>query len=137
MKTFHLKLIAPDGVKYEADATAVVLPTPDGAIEVLPGHMPLVTLLSAGEILIKNNTEIHYLATEGGVAEITGSLVKILADTAEDAANLDEMKIAQAKRAAEERLANAKDNVDFTEAAALIEKQITMAKIATKHKHRR
>ena len=56
MSKFKLKLIAPDGVKYEAEATAVILPTSDGEIEILPGHMPLVSLLAPGEMIIKNGS---------------------------------------------------------------------------------
>jgi len=52
MSKFKLKLIAPDVVKYEAEATAVILPTSDGEIEILPGHMPLVSLLAPGEMII-------------------------------------------------------------------------------------
>lgn len=135
-QSFLLKLIAPDGIKYESEATAVKLPTPDGEIEILPNHMPLVSLLSAGEITIIDNDKIKLLATEGGIVEISNNLVKILADTAEEAADLDEMKIEQAKKAAKERLENAKDEVEFTEAATMLEKQIMMARIAAKRKHR-
>lgn len=134
--TFKLKLIAPDGVKYKSDATAVKLPTPDGEIEILPNHMPLVSLLSAGEIAIINDDNIKLMATEGGVVEIANNLVKILADTAAEADDLDEMKILEAKKAAEERLANAKDEVEFTEAAAQLEKQIMMAKISSRRKRK-
>jgi len=131
---FILKLIAPDGVKYEAEAEAVILPTPQGQIEILPNHMPLVSLLSAGEIVIKNGPDEHFLATEGGIVEIANNLVKILADTANEASTLDELKIAEAKKAAGERLANAKDEVEFADAAAHLEKQITMMKLAEKRK---
>lgn len=134
MNKFTLKLIAPDGVKYEAEASAVKLPTPDGEIEVLPNHMPLVSLLSAGEITIINDNTSKLIATEGGVVEIANNLVKILADTAQEANDLDEMKILEAKKAAQERLANAKDDIEFTEAAAQLEKQIMMAKIASRRK---
>jgi len=134
---FLLKLIAPDGVKYASEATAVKLPTPEGMIEILPGHMPLVSLLSAGEIIIRDNETEKFLATEGGVVEVQDNLVKILADTAEEAHNLDELKIATAKRAAEERLSNAKDEVDFAEATAMLEKQIQLSKIASRRKRRK
>ena len=134
-KSFSLKLIAPDGVKYESSATAVFLPTPDGTIEILPDHMPLVALLAPGEISIHDNTETKSLVTEGGIVEIGNNLVKILADTAEEAHNLDEMKILEAKKAAEERLANAKDNVEYTDAAAHLEKQLAKLRIITKRRH--
>lgn len=137
MSKFTLKLIAPDGVKYEAEANAVILPTPEGEIEILPGHMPLIVLLSPGELIIKIGNGDKYLATEGGIAEITPEQVKILADTAEEAHNLDELKIAEAKKTAEERLANAKDQVDFTEAQVALEKQLAKIRFINKRKRKR
>lgn len=135
MKTFTLKLIAPDGVKYESEASAVFLPTIDGIIEVLPDHMPLVALLSPGEIRIKNNSEEKILVTDGGLVEIANNLVKVLADAAESAHNLDEFQILEAKKAAEERLSNARDEVEFADAAAHLEKQLSKLKYIKRRKH--
>lgn len=133
---FTLKLIAPDGVKYEEEAEEVTLPTADGQITILPNHMPLITLLKPGEIIIKDGSKIHELATEGGIAEISDNLVKILADTAEEAGNLDELKIVEAKKAAENRLAEAKDEVEFADAAAALEKQLAKLNFLTKRKRK-
>ena len=134
MSNFKLKLIAPDGVKYEETASEITLPTRDGQITILPGHMPLITLLRPGEIIIKDGAKTHELATEGGVAEISQGLVKILADTAEDASNLNELKIIEAKKAAEHRLAQAKDSVEFADASAALEKQLAKLNFLTKRK---
>jgi len=131
---FKLRLIAPDGVKYEETASQITLPTRDGQITVLPGHEPLITLLKPGEIIIKEGSRVHELATEGGVVEITQTEVKILADTAEDVHNLDELKIVEAKKAAEKRLSTAKDDVEFADAAAALEKQIAKLNFLTKRK---
>ena len=136
MKTFNLKLISPTGIKYEAEANSVFLPTPDGEIEILPDHMPLVALLSPGEILIKLDGKTEHLATDGGLVEINNNTVKIIADAAESAENLDEFKIMEAKKLAEERLANAKDNVEYADAAAHLEKQLSRLRIVTKHKRK-
>ena len=136
MSNFKVKLVAPDGVKYEFEASMISLPTLDGQISVLPHHAPLVTIISPGEIIIKNNTAEKYLATEGGIAEITGEMVKILADTADEAQNLDELKILEAQKKAQERLANAKDNVEFADAKNAIEKQLAKLSFLKKRKHK-
>jgi F-type H+-transporting ATPase subunit epsilon len=133
---FLLKLIAPDGVKYEEEADEVILPTADGQIAVLANHEPLISLLKPGEIIIKNGAKNHELATEGGLVEISQTLVKILANTAEDADSLDELKIIEAKKAAERRIAEAKDDVEFADAAAHLEKQLAKLNFLTKRKKR-
>jgi F-type H+-transporting ATPase subunit epsilon len=134
--SFTLKLIAPDGIKYESEATEITLPTVDGEITVLPNHMPLITLLKPGEIIIKNSSKTIELATEGGIAEITSKLVKVMADTAEEASDLDELKIAEAKKAAEKRLLEAKSEVDFAEASVAIEKQLAKLNFLQKRKRK-
>lgn len=133
-ENFSLRLISPSGVVYDEEATEITLPTASGQIGVLANHEPLITLLKPGEIIIKNRDKTHELATEGGVVEIANNVVKILADTAEDAHNLDELKILEAKKAAEERLKNAADDVEFADAAAHLEKQLAMLKLAEKRK---
>lgn len=136
MNKFKLKIIAPDGIKYEEEATEINLPTVDGHIAVLPNHMPLITLLKSGEIVIKDGNTTHNLATDGGIVEISNNIVKILADTAEDVGSLDELKISEAKKIAEQRLANAKDGVEFAEASAMLEKQITKLNLLAKRKRK-
>lgn len=131
---FELRLIAPDGVKYEEEAEEVILPTQDGQIAVLANHEPLITLLKPGEIIIKSDNKEHYLATEGGIVEISQNLVKIMADTAEDAQSLDELKIIEAKKAAEKRITEAKDEVEFADAAAALEKQLAKLSFLEKRK---
>lgn len=134
MNTFKLKLIAPDGVKYEHEASEVLLPTPDGQIGILANHEPLISLLAPGEITIKYDSKEHYLATEGGIVEIAGNLVKILADTAEDVDSMDALKIEEAKKAAETRLAEAKDDVEYADAYAQLEKQLAKMNILKRRK---
>jgi len=136
MPTFLLKLIAPDGVKYEAEAEEITLPTADGQITVLANHMPLIALLKPGEIIIKNGSRTEELATEGGVVEVSAKEVKVLADTAEEASSLNELKIVEAKKAAEARLAQAKDDVEFADAAAALEKQLAKLSILEKRKRK-
>jgi len=132
--TFTLKLIAPDGVKYEETATEVTLPTDFGQITILPNHMPLISLLKPGEISIKNGAKETHLATEGGIIEVADNVVKILADTAENAESLDELKIVEAKKAAETRLINARDNVEFADATAALEKQLAKLQFINRRK---
>lgn len=134
MNSFKLKLIAPDGVKYEHEAVEATLPTPQGQITVLPNHMPLISLLSPGEIVLKINGTDHVLATEGGIVEIANNEVKILADTAEDVDSLDQLKIEEAKKEAEAVLAQARNDVEYADALAILEKQIAKINVLKRRK---
>ena len=132
--TFNLKLIAPDGVKYEVDASEATLPTPEGQITILPNHMPVISLLAPGEILLKIDGKNHVLATEGGIIEIANNTVKVLADTAEDIDSLDQLKIEDAKKQAQHLLSNAKNDVEYADAIAHLEKQIAKLSILKRRK---
>lgn len=134
MKQFNLKLISPEGTKYDQEVAEVTLPTPDGQITILPNHTSLISLISAGEILLKIDGKEDILVTEGGIVEVANNSVKILADTAEDVDSLDQMKIEEAKKEAEQMLASAKDDVSYTNAVAQLEKQLAKLNVLKKRK---
>ncbi len=72
----ELKIYTLDGTKFEGQVSQVSLPTSDGEITVLPEHIPLITILKKGTVKTdKENIEI-----EGGVAEIDGEKVVVLAN---------------------------------------------------------
>jgi len=131
---FKLKLISPEGVKYEADAREASFPTPDGQISILPNHMPLISILAPGEILLNIDGKEHILVTEGGIIEIINNTVKVLADTAEEIASLDQLKIEEAKKEAERMLATAKDDVEYADARAHLERQLAKLSILKRRK---
>lgn len=133
-KTFQLKLVSPDGVKYDESATEVLLPTPNGQIAILADHASLVTALKPGEIIIKNGSKEDYLSTDGGIVEVHNNLVKVLADTAERAENLDEMAIVEAQKKAKERMDQAKNDVEFADAYSHMEKQLARLSFIKKRK---
>ncbi len=137
MSNFTLKLITPVGVTYEGNVVEASIPTPNGQISILTGHMPLMTLVSPGEIKLKTGNKEHYLATEGGVAYIANNLLKILADTAELADSLDEVKIQEAKERAQKILANITDEVEFANMEAHLEKQLAKLSFLKRRKHKR
>jgi len=134
MKSFNLKLVSPTGVKHNEEVEEVTLPTPNGQITVLADHTPLISLISPGEIILRLKGKEHLLATEGGIAEIKNNTIKILADTAEDIDSLDHLKIEEAKKQAEHLLANAKDDIEYADALAHLEKQLAKLNILKRRK---
>lgn len=136
MTNFNLKLITPEGEGYEGEITEASIPTPDGQISILANHMPLITLVSPGEIKLKTSSKEHYLATEGGVAYVAKGLLKILADTAESADSLDEVKIMEAKANAEKLLANITDEQEFATVQATLEKQLAKLSFIKRRKRK-
>ena len=125
----RFSLITPDRVLYEGDAESVSLPTPQGEITVLPHHIPLISIVVPGSILVRGKGEEHVFAVSRGVVEIDGQSLRILADTADRADELQEEAIEKAKQEAARLQEEKRDDVEgFAEASAIMEREL--AKLA-------
>lgn len=128
-KTITFQIVTPERVVFEAQILQVSIPTENGEITVLPEHLPLVSILKPGVLELKlENNETEVLAVSGGFLEIVKDKVVILADTAEMAHDLNEEKIEEARKAAENIKIEATDDKDFANALGLIEKQLARSK---------
>lgn len=130
-----LELITLDGVKLNQEVYEVLLPTADGEIGVLPGHQPLVTLAVPGVISVRrqksdSDTQMDVFATNGGVVEISPTLVRVLVDEADAAEEIHESEAKAALERAEKMKKEAKDQVDINEAQALINRHTVRLKVA-------
>lgn len=87
----RLKLIVvtPQKQVAEAEADEVQLPGELGYLGILPGHTPLVTLLKAGVLSYRSGGTLHALALSSGFAEVSDDAVSVLADLAEEPADVD------------------------------------------------
>ncbi len=101
-KTIQLKIATPEKLIYEAVVDHVSLPTVDGEITILPGHVSLITRISRGEIIAGEKNEKVPFVIVGGFAEINGESVIVLADYAEDLREMTESHIETARARAEE-----------------------------------
>jgi F-type H+-transporting ATPase subunit epsilon len=134
------ELITPAGLVFSAQVFKVLLPTAQGQIGVLPHHRPLVTLVVPGVITIarhKDSSDEEYIATSGGFAQIHGSRVRLLADHAERAEDIDELAAQEALHRAQDLRKNAKDQVSLADALSLIEQNTARLKVAELRRRRR
>ena len=135
----RLKVITPEKVVLDEEVSQVTLPTTEGEITVLPGHIPLVTLLGKGDIVGIKDTEAIPLAIVGGFVRITDNEVAIMADFAEHVSVLTDEEIEKAKaRAAElQKQFDNKEIVDFEHYEAELARSLTRANIGDKWKVRK
>lgn len=130
-----LQLVTLDGIKFEADAYSIVLPTAAGEITVLPSHEPLLSQVVPGVITIrkdKHDPDYHleHFATYGGVVEVRRESVRVLVD---EATSGDEVNEAEAQKAHDAAIAlrkEAKEQVDLDKAQALVDRQAVRLKVA-------
>jgi F-type H+-transporting ATPase subunit epsilon len=103
--TLQLQIVTPDSQAYSDQVEMVTLPGAEGEMGVYPHHVPLMTQLVPGEIVVRKDGQDFYLAVGEGFVEITGDHVAVLTDMAIAANDIDEAKAEEARRRAEARLA--------------------------------
>lgn len=133
----HVNILTPDETIYKGEATSLTLPTADGEITVLPGHIPLISILAAGTIVLRTGTEEHLYAVSRGVIEVGKDSIRILAQTADPASRLQEEAIEMAKAKAEDLMTNRRhDTEGFAEATALLERELARLKTVRRYRSR-
>ncbi|MEO1824450.1 MAG: ATP synthase F1 subunit epsilon [Roseibacillus sp.] len=133
-----LEIVTPERKVFSGEVENVYLPGTEGELGALPGHAPLVTGVSPGELRYKVDGKIEELAIGSGFAEVTQEKITILADLAVTDSEIDEKKVEEAMKRAEESLANI-DSSDDAEEVAAIQASISksMAQLNLKRKRRR
>src|SRR5271166_1060604 len=111
--TLELEIVTPDKLLLRGPVEGVQIPGKNGELGVLPGHAPLITELTIGEISYRQGANSHYIAVAWGFAEVLPQKVTILADTAERAEEIDVKRAQEAKARAEEALKRAAADLDF------------------------
>lgn len=133
--SISFEVITPEGLKFQEDVYQVSLPTRDGYIGILPSHIPLITLIVPGIITIDRHRGLdefekrERLATAGGFCDVDGKRVRLLADTAERAEDIDEEKAKQALEQAHTMRREAKDALTLEQAVRFISEETARLKV--------
>jgi len=113
-----LEIVTPEARVYSDTIDTVVIPTVQGEIGILPGHIPLLTHIESGELRVTKNGKVENLVVGGGFAQIDGDKVSILAERAITEEKIDESAVEKAMQRAQESLA-AKQDIDPAEVERL------------------
>lgn len=133
----HLEIVTAERVVLSDDVDQVNAPTRDGRVGILPRHMPLLSILTPGELdIIKGGERIEY-AVSGGFLEVLPNRVTILADTVERADEIDEERAERARQRAEERLRDRQSDQDMALAEAELRRAMVRIKVAQLKRARR
>ena len=102
--TLKLEIVTPAGTVYSEDVEMVTLPGVAGQMGVYPQHVPLITHMVPGEMIVRKDGRDLFMATGEGLIEVTAKRVAILTDLAIAADRIDEAKAEEARQRAEARL---------------------------------
>jgi F-type H+-transporting ATPase subunit epsilon len=105
-----LEIVTPDRLLLSEEVDEVSIPGSEGYLGILPGHLPLLTLLGIGILSYRQGTEKHVYSVSGGFAEVVPDRVIIVADTLERPEEIDANRARAAKERAESQLASSQDS---------------------------
>jgi len=116
--TIQVDVVSAEESIYSGVAEFVALPGEAGELGIYPQHTPLITRIKPGSVRIKvpGQAEELLVFVAGGLLEVQPHNVIVLADSAIRGKDLDEAKAAEAKRLAEDKLANRDASIDFAQA---------------------
>ena len=133
--TIKLEIVTPEAKIFSDDVDMVTLTGTEGEMGILPQHMPLMTQLVAGEIIVRKEGENIFLAVGDGFVQVTGDRVAILTDMAIKADDIDEAKANEARQLAEARLSQKITDEEAAHIRAALAHSMTQ--ITVKHRRRK
>jgi F-type H+-transporting ATPase subunit epsilon len=113
----RLEIVTPDRLLLSEDVDEVSIPGAEGYLGILPGHLPLLTLLGTGVLSYRKGNQKVILSCNDGFAEVLPDRVIITAATIERPEEIDVARAKAAKDRAEKELTGKDVDVDATMAA--------------------
>ncbi len=126
-----LEVVTPNGLLVRDEVDSVQAPGSEGSFGVLPGHIPMLATLGAGEIVYRKGLETGRIVCLFGFCEVLPDRVHIMAEGGELAAEIDVAKAELARAQAAERMKMVKDEEGFNEAQADYVKAVARLSVAS------
>ena len=117
--TMHIDIVSAEESIHSGTASFILARATEGEVGIYPRHLPMLVQLRPGEVAVRDefgNEEFYYVS--GGTMEVQPHVVTILADAATRAHDIDEAAAEQARKRAEEALANRTGEIDYARAQA-------------------
>ena len=127
-----LELVTPERAGALETVDEVEIPGVDGYLGVLPGHTPLLVALKIGELWYRKGEDRTYISVAFGFAEVLPDRVRVLAQVAERATDIDIDRAEAAASRARERIASSVDDVDFERAQLSLLKSTLRIEVSKK-----
>ncbi len=133
-----VEIVTAERLVYsEEGVDRLIVPGVEGELGVLTLHAPLLTMIQPGVMrIVKEGDEVE-MAITGGFIEVRDNRVTILADSAERAEEIDEVRAEEARRRAQRRLEEREAEVDLAQAEASLRRALVRIKTAERRRRRR
>ncbi|MGE5430509.1 MAG: F0F1 ATP synthase subunit epsilon [Syntrophomonadaceae bacterium] len=135
MKELLLEITTPSKVAYTGNIKSVTIPGTLGSFQVLFNHAPLISSFEIGLIkIVEENGSVRYFATGGGTVEVKDNKVLVLAESFEEAMQIDLERAKRAMDRAKERLKDRSQQFEVDRAQASLARAMNRINIASKYK---
>ncbi len=135
INTLKLEVVTPEAQAFSDDVEMVTVPAAEGEMGIYPQHVPVLTQIVPGEVIIRKDGRDSFLAVGDGFIEVTGERVAIMTDMAVRAENIDEVKAEEARRKAEARLAEHLDDEEAAIVNAALAHSMAQLKVKRRQHH--
>lgn len=132
------KIVTPEKTIYENEIFQVTIPTMEGEITILPNHIPLISVLKAGDLRFKDSNGEQHMAVSGGFVEVRGkNQIVVLADHAQRVEDIDIEKAEEARMRAQEQMEKLKNSqdVDYAKLQAVFDRELNKLKVVKKYRN--
>ena len=128
--TTQLDVVSAEEQLFSGNVEHVQVTGIEGELGIHPGHAPLITTLQPGMVrMVKEGGEESHIYINGGVLEVQPKIVTVLADVAVRGEDLNEQAALDAKRRAEENIANPGADFEYAEAARELAEAVAQLRI--------
>jgi len=133
--TIDLTIVTPERSVVHEQVDELQIPGAEGYLGILPGHAPLFSELKVGEVGYRKGETWFFRSVAWGFVEVQSSQVRILAETAERAHEIDLERANRAKQRAEERISKGGDDIDYRRALVALERALVRIQVSRKAHH--
>jgi F-type H+-transporting ATPase subunit epsilon len=135
----QLDIISLTRPAFSGKVQSVTVPGAEGELTILPHHIPLITPLASGEVVIREDGKTTHFAISSGFLIVEKGKVSLMVDSAERLEEMDEKRIQEAKERAEKLLTEKKFATDreFADATAMFEKSVAHLHMLKRHRHKK
>jgi F-type H+-transporting ATPase subunit epsilon len=134
-ETIDLTIVTPERSIVHEQVDELQVPGAEGYLGILPGHAPLFSELKVGEVGYRQGDRWFFLSVAWGFVEVHSNQVRILAETAERAHEIDLDRAKRAKERAEERISRGGDDIDYRRALISLERALIRIQVASRSRH--
>ena len=133
--TIDLTIVTSDRALVHEQVDELQIPGAEGYLGILPGHAALFSELKVGELGYRIGDRWFWLSIAWGFVEVLPDQVRILAETAERAHEIDVERATRARDRAEERISKGGDDIDYKRALVALERALIRLQVSQKGRH--